>query len=115
MFSSILCLAKCNLASHRAWSAGCGLPPCFTLNAFLQNFGVLSNNPFKGNNLFTLNIYISKSTVFQMKVSQKVKIVKSKDVQLQCACCPSALTYMGVTFNLQLVLFVKQIALTLNL
>ena len=33
-----------------------------------------------------------------MKVSQKVKIVKSKDVQ--CACCPSALTYMGVTFNL---------------
>ena len=36
-----------------------------------------------------------------MKVSQKVKTVRSKDVQLQCACCPSALTYMGVTFNLQ--------------
>ena len=36
-----------------------------------------------------------------MKLSPKVKTVKSKDVQLQCACCPSALTYMGVTFNLQ--------------
>ena len=36
-----------------------------------------------------------------MKVSQKVKTVKSQDVQLQSACCTSALTYMGVTFNLQ--------------
>ena len=36
-----------------------------------------------------------------MKLSQRVKTVKSKDVQLQCACCPSALTYMGVTFILQ--------------
>ena len=35
-----------------------------------------------------------------MKLSPKVKTVKSKDVQLQCACCLSALTYMGVTFNL---------------
>ena len=53
-----------------------------------------------------------------MKLSQKVRTVKSKDVQLQCACCPSALTYMGVTFILRgnaARFFVRQIALTLNL
>ena len=54
-----------------------------------------------------------------MKVMQKMNTVKSKDVQLQCACCPSALTYMGVTFNLHenaaRIFCVRQIALTLNL
>ena len=36
-----------------------------------------------------------------MKNSPKVKTVKTEDVQLQSACCPSALTYIGVTFNLR--------------